>query len=69
MPQVTFTQNLKRHLSVPAVDAPGATVRETLESVFGENPQLRSYVLDDQGRLRQHVMVFVDGEQVGTAWG
>ena len=32
--------------------------------VFSENPRLRGYVLDDQGRLRKHVAVFVDGKLV-----
>ena len=64
MPRVRFTQHLERHISAPAADVPGATVREALESVFRDNPRLRGYVLDDQGRLRRHVMVFVDGDQV-----
>ena len=64
MPRVTFTANLERHLSAPAVEVEGATVRQALEAVFHGNPQLRSYVVDDQGRLRQHVLVFVDGEMI-----
>lgn len=64
MPTVSFTQNLKRHLSVPRAEVQGATVREALEAVFDENPMLRSYVVDDQGRLRKHVVVFIDGEMV-----
>jgi hypothetical protein len=39
-------------------------VRAVLDAVFATNPRLRGYVLDDQGRLRQHVVVFVDGSQV-----
>jgi len=64
MPEVKFTQNLERHLSVPAVEVPGSTVREALDRVFERNSKLRSYVLDDQGRLRKHVVVFIDGEIV-----
>lgn len=64
MPRVSFTQNLQRHLDVPTLEVDGATVRAALEAVFGEHPRARSYVLDDQGRLRKHVIVFVDGEQV-----
>jgi molybdopterin synthase sulfur carrier subunit len=40
--------------------AEGGTVQEALDRVFAENPLLRSYLLDDQGRLRQHVNVFVN---------
>ena len=64
MPQVSFTRNLQRHLNVPAAVVSGATVREALEGVFVQNPKLRSYVLDDQGRLRKHVVVFVDGQMI-----
>jgi molybdopterin synthase sulfur carrier subunit len=39
-------------------------VREALEQYFGKHPQVRSYVLDEQGALRQHVVVFVNGSQV-----
>ncbi len=35
-----------------------------LAGVFDANPQLRGYVLDDQGRLRKHVTVFVDGKML-----
>ncbi len=65
MPQVTFTQNLQRHLAAPPCRVGGATVRESLEEVFLANPRLRGYVLDDQNRLRKHVVIFVDGQIVG----
>jgi sulfur carrier protein ThiS len=42
----------------------GDTVRSVLESVFAQNPRLRGYILDDQNRLRRHVVVFVNGEPV-----
>jgi sulfur-carrier protein len=64
MARVVFTPNLRRHLACPAADVPGDTVRAVLDAVFATNPRLRGYVLDDQGRMRQHVVVFVDGTQV-----
>jgi hypothetical protein len=64
MPTVAFTPNLRRHLECPAVDVPTGTVAEALEAVFRDNPRLRSYVVDEQGRLRQHVAVFVGGELI-----
>ena len=42
----------------------GRTVSEALSRVFCDNPRLRSYVLDDQGRLRTHVVIYVDGRRV-----
>jgi len=64
MPQVHFTSNLQRHLSCPSVEVGGATVGAALDAVFKDNAALRSYLLDDQGRLRRHVNVFVNGTPV-----
>ena len=64
MPRVVFTPNLQRHVACPAVDVAGATVREALERVFVDNPRLRGYVVDEQGALRKHMAVFVDGQQL-----
>lgn len=64
MAQVTFTANLRRHRPVAAAEAEGATVREVLDRVFATDPLLRSYILDDQGRLRRHVNVFVNSDMI-----
>lgn len=64
MARVTFTANLERHVSCPPRDVPGQTVREVLDNYFREEPKVRGYVLDDQGALRRHVVVFVDGAQM-----
>lgn len=64
MAKIFFTQNLSRHIEVPPSEAPGRTVRSVLNHVFAEHPRLRSYIVDDQHRLRQHVVVFVDGHTV-----
>ncbi|QDT67095.1 MoaD/ThiS family protein [Calycomorphotria hydatis] len=60
MPRVVFTPNLQKHLDCPPREVEGGTVREVLDAVFGEQPRLAGYVLDDQRRLRKHVVVFVD---------
>ena len=39
----------------------GATVREVLEALFGQHATLRGYVLDERGKIRRHVAVFVEG--------
>jgi molybdopterin synthase sulfur carrier subunit len=69
VPTVSFTAALERHLAAPPVEVGGATVREALEAAFRGNPRLRGYVLDDQGGLRKHVAVFVDGEPVADRDG
>jgi hypothetical protein len=44
-----------------ALDAEAATVGEALAAAFALHPRLRGYVLDEQGAVRHHVAVFVDG--------
>ena len=64
MARVAFTANLERHLSCPVRDAPGSTVRAVLDAVFAQQPPLRSYILDDQGRVRKHVAIYLNGERI-----
>jgi molybdopterin synthase sulfur carrier subunit len=39
----------------------GDSVREVLDALFVQCPTLRGYVLDERGKIRRHVAVFVDG--------
>ena len=64
MARVSFTGNLKRHLACPAATVQASTVREALDAVFATNLPLRSYILDDQGRLRRHVNIFVNDAMI-----
>jgi molybdopterin synthase sulfur carrier subunit len=61
---VVFTPNLRRHVECPTEEVAGGTVRAVLDAVFAHNPKLRTYVLDDQGALRHHMIVFVDSNQI-----
>ena len=64
MPRVVFTSNLQRHVNCPETPVAPGTVRSALAQVFVAQPQARGYVLDEQGHLRKHVVVFVDGQRV-----
>lgn len=64
MATVAFTPNLARHVACPTAEVAGTTVREVLEQVFERNQRLRGYVVDEQGALRRHMVVFVDGRQI-----
>ncbi len=64
MPRVTFTDNIQRHLRCPPCQTDGRTVGEALADFFRKHPQARSYVLDDQGAVRKHVVIFVNGLQI-----
>lgn len=64
MANVAFTPHLQRHVACPPRAAAGATVREVLDAVFAENSQARGYILDDQGAVRQHIAIFLNGQPV-----
>ena len=69
MAVVHFTRNLQRHVECPSSTVEGQTVAEALARVFDDNPELRGYVLDDQGALRPHVAVFVNGALIHDRTG
>lgn len=64
MVRVSFTSHLTRHVACPLQTVEAATVRQAFELVFERLPDVRQYVVDDQGALRKHVAVFVDGQQL-----
>jgi hypothetical protein len=63
MPHLAFTSQLRRFTLAPELDTPATTLRAALEDAFVVNPQLRGYVLDDQGHLRANVVAFIDGRR------
>lgn len=69
MPKVIFASHVQRHVPAPDRLVAGTSVREALDVVFAENAPLRGYILDDQGHLRKHVAVFVDGVRVRDCTG
>ena len=62
MATVRFTQNIQRHVPCPTREIAGSTLRDVLNEYFRENERARGYVLDEQGKVRQHMIVFIDGE-------
>jgi sulfur carrier protein ThiS len=64
MPTVAFTTNIQRHVACPTMRVQGATVRAALDAYFAAHPAAKSYVLDEQGIVRHHVALFVDGEML-----
>jgi len=65
MPSIRFTRNIQRHVDCPTRDVEGETLRAALDAYFQANERARGYVLDERGRLRKHMAVFIDGQQIG----
>ncbi|AVR68800.1 TPA: MoaD/ThiS family protein [Pseudomonas aeruginosa] len=64
MPRIVFAPAIQRHVAMPALEVSAASVAAALQAAFAREPRLRGYLLDDQGGLRRHVALFVDGVQV-----
>lgn len=64
MAKIVFTQQLRRFTEVPEIDTAASTLHDALDAAFTINPRLRGYVLDEQGHLRRHVVIFIDGHRV-----
>lgn len=68
MPDVVLASALARWLGPlpdgarePRIRVDGGDLRTALDDLFRQHPRLRGYVLDEQGRVRHHVVIFVDG--------
>lgn len=64
MPNVVFAPAIQRHVPTAPQAVAASTVRIALEDVFAVQPALRDYILDEQGALRCHVAIFVDGRKI-----
>lgn len=61
MALVRFTSTLARHRPAPVLAADGQDLRAVLAGAFAADPLLENYILDEQGRVRKHINIFVDG--------
>ena len=64
MAKVHFTRWLTGIAPGEPVEIEGQTVGGVLERLFAGNAAARNYVLDEQGNLRKHVCIFLDGERL-----
>ena len=65
MARVHFTPHLRRYFELPeACEVEALDVAGVVRQLDARWPGLGFYITDEQGRLRQHVAVWVDGAQV-----
>ena len=62
MPTIHLTSHLRRVAPGGPTRVEAATLGDALDAYFAAAPKVRGYIVDDQGRLRKHVAVFIDGE-------
>ena len=65
MPRVKFTSALKRFFpSITDTVVEAHTMQGIINSLNQKYPGLSNYLVDDSGRLRQHVNIFVKNEMI-----
>lgn len=65
MPKVRFTYALKRFFpGLKEVPAGGKSFPEIFTELEKHYPGISSYILDEQGSLRKHVNIFIDGKMI-----
>jgi molybdopterin synthase sulfur carrier subunit len=62
MVRIEFTPQLSQHIDCPMARVEATTLRTALGKVFDKNPQIRGYLLDDQGVVRKHIAVFINNQ-------
>ena len=62
MASIAFTPHLRAVGPTRTEVCAGETLAQMLDALAPAYPRLKDYLLDDQGRLRKHVAVFIDGE-------
>ena len=65
MPIVRFTSALQRFFpDLDSFDLEQRDLKEILSAIEAKWPGIKDYLVDEQGRLRKHVNVFVDGQLI-----
>jgi len=65
MPTVRFTYALKRFFpGLKELTAEGQSFSALFRELDKKYPGISTYVLDEQGSLRKHVNIFIDGKMI-----
>lgn len=64
MPTIEFTANLRRHVDCPKATVEADTLADGLANYFSRWPGVRGFILNDQGAVRHHVKILIDGRNV-----
>ena len=62
--RVLIPTPLRSYTRAREVDAAGATLAEVLADLDRQYPGIRFRMIDEQDRMRPHMRLFVNGEQV-----
>ena len=52
-----------------ALDVNGGSIKEVLEELFDEHPDIKNHLVEDDGNLRNFVNIFINGEDIRQKGG
>mgnify|MGYP001114658048 CR=1 FL=1 len=65
MPIVKFTSNLNRfYPDLSDTKVPSKNIRQMIGDIEEKHPGIKTYLLDDQNKLRKHVNIFINGKMI-----
>lgn len=65
MPVVAFTHHLNRYFpDLRETEVPGGTLAEVVHNLARTWPGLPEYIVDERGKLRKHVNIFVGDDRI-----
>jgi molybdopterin converting factor small subunit len=62
--KVLIPSALRSYTQKSEAEAKGATIGEILEDLEHQYPGIRFRMIDEQHRIRRHIRIFINGEQV-----
>lgn len=67
MATISFTAHLRKVAPPGATKVAADNLGDALDQVFAKAPKLKGYVVDEQNRLRRHVVIFLNGARIAPA--
>jgi sulfur-carrier protein len=62
--KVTLTANLQKYYPQAKFDMSASSVKDLLKKMDEVRPYFSAYILEDNGAIRKHVNIFINGEVV-----
>ena len=65
MPRFQFTANLKRfYPDLQPIEVNAKSVQEALEKINKIHPGIKDYIVEENGKLRKHVNIFIGNSMI-----
>lgn len=70
MPTLTLPALMKYYVNdLSEVQIKGSTVSQAINDLTSQYPAIKPHIMDDQGRLRRHINLFINKENINNLNG